>query len=75
MKPIDFKERNVIYATSQPEYQNLPAHCTKDGVVTACWKMTWMERLTILRHGKLMISAKTFNKGLQPILPFVRRNA
>lgn len=68
MKPIKFKEQNVIYAKNQPEYRPLPAHKTKDGVVTSCWQMTFKERLKVLFFGKIYLSMLTFNMPLQPIL-------
>lgn len=53
MKPIDFPESNTIFAKNQPEYLQLPAHRTSDGVVTTCYILTWKERFAMLFGGKL----------------------
>lgn len=68
MTPVKFNEQNVVYAESQPEYLPLPAHKTKDGVVTSCWKMTLKERLKVSITGRIYLSVMTFNKPLQPLL-------
>jgi hypothetical protein len=66
MDIVQFKECNVIYAENQPEYLPLPAHRSKDGTVTSCWKMSWKERLRVLFTGKVFLQLLTFNKPLQP---------
>jgi hypothetical protein len=32
MKPIEFKEKNVVFAKDQPQYQPLPALKTKESI-------------------------------------------
>lgn len=69
MEVIKFKGCNVVFAENQPEYLPLPAHRsnTSDGVVTSCWKFSFMERLKILIGGKLFLQIMTFNQPLQPL--------
>lgn len=69
MEPVRFKQANVTYAESQPEYIPLPAHRNKAGVVTSCWKFTWRERIRILFGARLYWSQMTFNQPLQPVQP------
>jgi len=68
MKIVKFNECNVVYAKDQKEYLPLPAHRTKKGEVTSCWKLSLWERLQILFTGKLFLSVLTFNHPLQPQL-------
>ena len=66
MKPISFPEQSCTYAENQPEYLPFPVHRADDGCVTACWKLTWRERLAVLWTGRLWHQMLTFNKPLQP---------
>lgn len=66
MKPINFKEQNVIYAENQPQYMPLPAFKNDGGEVVSCWKLSFIERIRILFTGKLWVSLMTFNKPLTP---------
>lgn len=68
MKPVEFKEQNVVYAKDQKEYMPLPALKFEDGTVNTCWKMSWKELLKIVRTRKVWVSVMTFNKPLQPLL-------
>ena len=68
MKPVEFKEQNVIYAKDQKEYMPLPALRFDDGTVISCWKMSWKELFKILLHRKVWVSVLTFNKPLPPLL-------
>lgn len=71
MRPIKFKEANVVYAKNQPEYLQLPVYKAEDGEVISCWKMSFKERLIFIITGKIWISVLTFNKPLQPIRPSI----
>lgn len=68
MKPINFKEQNIVYAENQPEYLPLPAfkNNSDQGEVISCWKLTFYERLKIFLTGKLYVELLTFNKPLTP---------
>jgi hypothetical protein len=66
MKAIEFPESNAVYAKNQKEYLALPSHKTPDGIVTACYALTWKERLQVLFGAKIWLSLMTFNKPLQP---------
>ena len=74
MKPIEFKEQNVVIAKDQPEYLPLPAYKEKKsdkGEVIACWKLSWRERFKVLWTGKMWWCALTFHQPLQPQRPSV----
>jgi hypothetical protein len=68
MRPIEFAEKNCVYAKDQAQYGNLPAYRTSDGVVISCWALTWRERIKLLFTGHLWCMVKTFNQPLQPML-------
>ena len=68
MKPIEFKNQNVVFAKDQPQYRPLPAYKDPVGMVTTCWNLSFMERIKLLITGNLWVSLLTFNKPLQPIL-------
>lgn len=71
MKPINFKEANVVFAKDQPEYQPLPAYRidSPKGEVVSCWKLSFRERLRLLFTGKLWIQLLSFNQALTPQYP------
>jgi hypothetical protein len=71
MKPIAFKQANVVYAKDQPEYLQLPAHRTDQGVVTCCWQLTLWETIKVSFTGRVWISMLTFNGPLQPLRPTI----
>ena len=75
MKPIEFKDQNVVFAKDQPEYQPLPALrlSTPEGEVISCWKMSFKERLKVLFTGKVWLSLMSFNKPLTPSFMSVNR--
>jgi hypothetical protein len=69
MKPIEFKEQNVVYAKDQPEYIPLPGHKVVDdnrGEFIFCMKLSLIERIRLLITGKLWCSLLTFNNPLTP---------
>ena len=68
MKPIKFKESNIVFGEDQPEYQPLPAHRCKDGQVISCWGLTLREKIKVLFTGKVYLSLHTFNQPIQPQL-------
>ena len=68
MKPIDFKESNVVYAKDQKEYMPLPALKFADGTVCTCWKLSWKDFFKVMWHRKVWVSVLTFNQPLQPLL-------
>ena len=75
MKPIDFKERNIIVAEEQPEYVSLPALKLDSGEIVSCWKLNLIERLRVLINGKIWHSALSFNKPVTPIYIDTRRKS
>ncbi len=66
MKPIKFKEQNIVFAETQDQYGNLPAYKDDDGVIVSCWNLTFIERLRVLFSGKLWLGLWSFNKPLTP---------
>lgn len=68
MKPVEFEGQNVVMGKDQPEYQNLPAHITKQGQVFQCWELSEDDKKMIQETGKIWVSQLTFNQPLQPIL-------
>jgi hypothetical protein len=67
MDVVKFKECNVIIAENQSEYFPLPAHKTSNGIVTSCWKLSFLERFRVALAGKLFLQVMTFNRPLQPL--------
>ena len=75
MKPINFKEANVLYAKNQDGYKPLHAFESKSNIVTSLWHLSLLERLKLLFIGKIWISQMTFGKPLQPIKPEIQIKA
>jgi hypothetical protein len=73
MKPIYFKESNVVFAKDQKPYLPLPAYQDdlQGGRIFHCWKLTIKERIKILFTGKLWINVLNFKQPPQPIKPMV----
>ena len=73
MKPINFKESNVIFAKNQEPYQPLPAYRDNEqgGRIFHCWQLSWKERWKIFCNGKLWINVLNFHKPPQPLKPMV----
>ena len=67
MKPIEFKEQNVVFGKDQPEYEPLPALVFQDGEVMTCWKFSWKELLKVFFTRKIYLSVQTFRQPLQPV--------
>jgi len=74
MKPIEFKEQNVVYGKDQPEYMPLPALKFDDGMVVTCWKLSWKELVKLIFTRKVWHSMLTFNQPLQPTLLTVNKD-
>lgn len=70
MQLTEFPEQTVVYAKDQPEYMPLPAHQVGDreGIIICCWKLSWRERLRLLRSGRIWHHVLTFHQPLQPQL-------
>lgn len=68
MKPIDFPQRNKIWAEHQKEYLPLPAYSNQDETIT-CWQLTWRERFRIFIGGVLWLRQLNFSRPLQPQKP------
>ena len=75
MKPIDFKERNVIVAENQEEYMSLPALKFESGEIISCWKLSVAERLKVLLTGKIWHSSLSFNKSITPVFMTTNRKS
>jgi hypothetical protein len=68
MKPIKFKDANVVFGAEQKEYMPCPAYKDQNGDVITCWSLTLKEKVYVIFTGKIFLSIKTFNKPLQPLL-------
>lgn len=75
MKPVHFKEANVVFAADQPEYQPLPAFVGGDAnrTVVTCWKLSPEELAEVQRTGMIWLMQMTFGQPLQPQLPLVEK--
>lgn len=71
MKPINFKQANVIFAKDQPEYNPLPAYKIPEdpeGTIITKWELTPEELNEINETGCLYLKVLTFNYPPQPVL-------
>ena len=72
MRPIEFKEQNIVFAKNQKPYLPLPAYQDKEqGLIIHCWKLSIIEKVKILFTGKLWLNVLTFNNPPQPIRPMI----
>jgi hypothetical protein len=71
MMPIEFAEKNCVFAKDQPEYLPLPAHKTSEGEVISCWSLNLRERFKIFWIGRVWLRVLTFHNPLQPLHPTV----
>lgn len=67
MKPIKFKEQNVVYGKGQKEYLPLPAHRDQQGIITMCIELTQEDIREARKTGKIWAQLSTFNQPLQPL--------
>ena len=73
MKPVEFKEQNIVFGKDQPEYKPLPALVFQDGEVVTCWKLSWKELLKVVFTRKIYLSVQTFHRPLQPLYMTVNK--
>ena len=68
MKPIPFTNDTTVFAKDQPEYLPLPAYRHNDEMkcVSACWYLSFFERVKILFTGRIYTTLPTFGKPLTP---------
>jgi hypothetical protein len=66
MELIEFEGQTAVIAKDQPQYLPMPAHISSDGVITCCWRLTWLERIQLLLAGHIWHQVMTFNQNLQP---------
>ena len=69
MKPIEFKEQNVVLAENQEEYSPLPSYLDDgpEGYVISCWSLSVRERFSLLLGGCIWISQMSFHRPAQPL--------
>ena len=56
MKPIKFKDVNIVYGANQPEYKPLPAQRVgkeQTGQINTCWKLT-KEEIKLLKKARTL---------------------
>ena len=69
MKPIEFKHQTGVAAKDQPPYLPLPMLRFKNdpkGHVISCWKLTFLERIKVLRYGIIWMDLLCFNNKITP---------
>ncbi|HEY3655458.1 MAG TPA: hypothetical protein VGL34_10845 [Steroidobacteraceae bacterium] len=66
MRLIEFPGHTVVIAKDQPEYFPMPAHISREAVVTCCWRLTARERWRILWRGIVWHQIMTFGDRVQP---------
>ena len=66
MKPIEFKEQNVVFAKDQKPYLPLPAYRDERQIIHL-WKLTARERIKVFFTGKLWAQVLNFDNSPQPI--------
>lgn len=59
--------RVTMIAENQEEYNNLPAFVDSAGIVLTRWKLSIIERLSVLMYGNIYHTQYTFNVKMQPI--------
>lgn len=67
MKPIKFKEANVVYGKGQESLEELPALKFDDGEVVSCWELSFKEALRLLFKRRIWLCIATFNRPMQPV--------
>ena len=67
MKAVDFKERNIIIAEKQEEYENLPACAQTNGIITYCMELEKDEVKKVLANKTVSITVQNFAAPVQPI--------
>lgn len=76
MKPVSFKEQNIVFARDQREYIPLPAFRNPNdprGQVISCWKGNFLDRLIFLFTGKVWLNLLSFNKPVTPSIVSIRK--
>ena len=63
----EFQPHEIVYAKDQPEYNPLPVHRNRRGVVLSRWKLTDEEREAIANGADVWLYVYTFNQPLQPL--------
>ncbi len=63
----EYKDKEVVYAENQKEYNPLPFVRREDGVILTRWKPTDSEREAIAAGSDIYLSIWTFNQPLQPL--------
>lgn len=74
MKPVKFKDQNIVMGENQSDYIPLPAHRSDDGVVTSCWELDEDELAAIQVSKRILLKQHAFNQSaLQPVQLTVER--
>lgn len=75
MKPVKFKECNVVFGENQVGYLPLPAYKEQNesGQVVTCWELSESDLKMLQRTKKVYVSTLTFNSALQPLFLSVNK--
>lgn len=74
MKPIRFKQVNIVLAENQPQYQPLPVQFNdelEEQPMTSCWELDEAELAQIIKSKKIYLKQLTFGNPFQPIHPTI----
>lgn len=76
MKPIKFKESNVVYGEGQEKFLPLPARLEDgpEGIVITKWRLSFVERIRVLFTGRIWLSQMSFRHPLQPQFPTTKKS-
>lgn len=71
MEAVQFKGFNTIYSKNQDPYLQLPAHksSAEDGCVTSCWRLSFIERISVLFAGRVYLQILTFSHRIDLLPP------
>ncbi|MCU1350290.1 MAG: hypothetical protein JWO56_3320 [Acidobacteria bacterium] len=61
----------MVYGKDQPEYEPLPSlRISMEGTlgILTRWRLSWRERLRVLRTGDVYLQVLTGGQALQPVL-------
>ena len=70
IEAVSFPEVNTTYGKGHPKYRPLPTHTDESsGIVTSCYKLTFVGRLRLLIGGKIYWQQIIGGQPLQPQKP------
>lgn len=76
MKPIKFKEANVVFYKDKPGYMPMYAFKTSDaeGYIVSCWNLSISERIRVLFTGKIWINSMMYHNPITAIFMSTKKS-